>query len=825
MPDPKYDVLLTGKTLPDFPPEQVAAELARIFKMPPAKVAALLEGKPRRIKSGVSKDMAEKYVRHLSNIGAECLHRPCSPKPAAAGAASAATANTTAAPKSSAKPADKTPTLSQDSLRGAFSGDIANGATARGYSVAMVGVALFMLIMPLVYLLLTLGVAVGTWWYGVSNLDLITETPRLGSIMLWGIPVFAGIVLVFFMVKPVLHSIHPQHKGISINLDKHPLLATFIREIVHKTGAPMPVEVRLDMDVNAYAGPLKGFGSLSRKELVLGIGMPLIAGLNTRQLAGILGHEFGHFAQQNGMQANYMIGSINSWFSRCVYMRDAWDERLDEWYEKYDDQRGWFIMVAKLGVWLGRKILGLFLILSAVVSRNLSRQMEFDADRYECGIAGSKTFEQSAKRLLELSVGQQLAIDELQHAWQDGRLSDDLIPAVIRHSQALPTEYQDYIRHALAERSTSIHDTHPSDGERIEAARKLEAAGVFPLELPASVLIRDFPGMCKMLTRDMYEKEWELQFSDAQLTSADDVAEQTRERDENEACLNTYLGALFQPARIIVPEPVKNDVEAATVAETLRQLIPQLRDKIPVYEQMMKKLEQVEGRMADVFKGRMLLQNDVPIAAAEFHLPEASIEVADAAWANARTELAEVRKAIAPVEQLIARRLGLEFRLILKDANDATVSEYNTLVATLKGLARIDEALENFFIHAATLDQLLHTMSEGRDISDKILDQDVKQCVEDYTRILKLLGDAPYPFARGDNITTLREHLIDCAGDPDAIRVQFARVWQSYCCVRDVHQQLNRRIMSRLARMAQDLEDKLHVPHLKVTDNPKQATA
>ncbi len=38
-------------------------------------------------------------------------------------------------------------------------------------------------------------------------------------------------------------------------------------------------------------------GSLWGNDLVLTIGLPLVAGLSAKEFAGILAHEFGHFTQ------------------------------------------------------------------------------------------------------------------------------------------------------------------------------------------------------------------------------------------------------------------------------------------------------------------------------------------------------------------------------------------------------------------------------------------------------------------------------------------------------------------------------------------------
>lgn len=71
------------------------------------------------------------------------------------------------------------------------------------------------------------------------------------------------------------------------------------------------------------------------------IGMPLVAGLDMRQFAGVLAHEFGHFSQGVGMRLTYIIRSISHWFTRVVYERDSWDEWLARSTDNLDLRIAW----------------------------------------------------------------------------------------------------------------------------------------------------------------------------------------------------------------------------------------------------------------------------------------------------------------------------------------------------------------------------------------------------------------------------------------------------------------------------------------------------
>ena len=83
----------------------------------------------------------------------------------------------------------------------------------------------------------------------------------------------------------------------------------------------------MDCLVNASAGFGRDAG-LFGQNLVLTIGLPLVAGLTARQFAGVLAHEFGHFSQGAGMRLSYVVRSVNAWFARVVFERDGWDESL-----------------------------------------------------------------------------------------------------------------------------------------------------------------------------------------------------------------------------------------------------------------------------------------------------------------------------------------------------------------------------------------------------------------------------------------------------------------------------------------------------------------
>src|SRR5207248_927529 len=148
--------------------------------------------------------------------------------------------------------------------------------------------------------------------------------------------------------------------------------------------------------------------------LVLTIGAPLIAGLDAGQFAGVLAHEFGHFTQASGRRLTFLVRSINFWFMRVVYQRDAWDEQLDQAASQWDLRIGWVLHLARLGVWLSRRVLWAFMMIGHVVSSFLLRQMEFHADAHEARLVGGDVFESTTRQMAFLEIAYQVVFNDLR---------------------------------------------------------------------------------------------------------------------------------------------------------------------------------------------------------------------------------------------------------------------------------------------------------------------------------------------------------------------------------------------------------------------------
>ena len=229
----------------------------------------------------------------------------------------------------------------------------------------------------------------------------------------------AGGILIFFLVKPFFAAKAKRPEPITLDPEQEPLLFAFVQKVCGLVGAPAPCRIVVDCEVNASASLRRGLWS---KDLVLTIGLPLATGLEMRQFAGVLAHEFGHFAQGAGMRLTYIIRKINFWFARVVYERDEWDLKLEQ-YAKGGDWRVLIVLHTARGcVWLSRRILWALMHTGHAISCFMLRQMEYDADSYEAKLAGSDAFEATASRLRVLNAATQVAYQDVRQSWASNRL-------------------------------------------------------------------------------------------------------------------------------------------------------------------------------------------------------------------------------------------------------------------------------------------------------------------------------------------------------------------------------------------------------------------
>lgn len=397
------------------------------------------------------------------------------------------------------------PTAAQ--IINAFGGPVERTRVSFLYQLGLVLVAVVMLLLPVVYIGLVVAVAFGVWRFGNHFAFLLTPTGYSGrlyvvKLLAYVTPLLAGTMVVFFMIKPLFARRAARSQPLALNPGAEPALYAFIAKVCETVGAPMPQRIDLDCDLNASAGFRRGLRSLFSNDLVLTIGLPLVAGLSLREFAGVVAHEFGHFTQGFGMRLSYLVRCVNFWFARVCFERDAWDVWLAELVEESQDGRLMLLAgAAQLAVGATRLVLMGLMYLGHGVSCFLMRQMEHDADSYEIKLAGSAAAENTMIKLNILGEGLKRSYKAIRSGWNTSRKLPEDFPAFFRFQyEQLPAAVRTNIADTAGLSRTGLFSTHPSDGDRIRRARLAEAPGVFHLDAPASILFSNFEIVSKQIT-------------------------------------------------------------------------------------------------------------------------------------------------------------------------------------------------------------------------------------------------------------------------------------------------------------------------------------
>jgi len=408
--------------------------------------------------------------------------------------------------------------LTPTQIASAFQGKVSKTGVSVFYQFGLIIVTITMIILPLVYFAF-IGAAGWCvyWWatHGISIFEHASGRAMVGALLFYVTPLFAGIVVVFFMFKPLLARRAPAAQPLALNPAAEPVLFALVRCVCDAVGAPFPKRIDVDCQLNASASFRRGVLSFFGHDLVLTIGMPLVAGMSTRQIAGILAHEFGHFTQGFGMRLTYIIRSVNMWFGRIAYERDAWDVQLEQWAEEAEDGRVMLMVnLVRLAVWFSRLILKLLFFFGHAIGCFMLRQMEYDADSYEIKLAGSETFESAAKRLHVLGKATEASYKDLAAGLKTRKPVPDNFPAfLMNHEAAFSHAAKTQIEDAAGLGKTGIFDSHPSDGDRIRQARRAGESGIFDLDTPATLLFSNFDVLAKQVTQLHYEDDLGIQLA------------------------------------------------------------------------------------------------------------------------------------------------------------------------------------------------------------------------------------------------------------------------------------------------------------------------
>lgn len=691
-----------------------------------------------------------------------------------------------------------------------------------GYLLAMAFVASLLVLLPMIYFAIVVATGYGVYWHAVNDQWMLQPEGRengkamMFRALMYGAPIVVGGVLIAFMLKPFLARQQGGSKPKSLKREQEPVLFAYIEALCDAVGAPHPARIDVTLDVNASASFRHPFFSFLDNSLVLTIGLPLVAGLSVGKFSGIIAHEFGHFSQFAAMRFGNVIERVTAWFSRVVFERDAWDEFLVT-ASGWDIRIAWVFWVSRMVVWLTRQILRGLMMVGVFVSRGLSRQMEFDADRYAARLVGSKTAREIMPSVERLAYAEGWAMSKLNEFFQDGQLVDNLPRLVAAQSRRFKPEAIEAMAKARETRKTAWYDTHPADAERIAQTDAEAAAGVFSVEAPAFVLFSDFDVVARTLTKQLYKRALGNRLDANAIRPVSELIARQDEEDRIDAVARRFAGIVlptYRPVRLPRQEIRREDVSSEQLLAKLTQCRELMRQDP---EKVVKSYRESMGWLAREYSVEVARAGLSAELSMKTFVPDGAKEplASKSAVAKFEKQVAEAIEAeetrLTAFEKLLGHRLMLGLELAVRPETAERVASSlpaaGKLDALLAALLAVDECLGQVVDlqkGLCRLQFLLQQLGSGTppdDLVNAIL-RESRTIARAIAPIQSRLEVVPYPFEHSHESVTLAGWMIESVPPEDSP----FEVYKAVDAMTDNYHAVKRRLLGSLMDVAETAE-------------------
>ena len=288
------------------------------------------------------------------------------------------------------------------------------------------------------------------------------------------------IRLAFFCVVSglaVLISVIPRKDqfvppGPKLEEQDHPKLFAMLREVAAATEQPMPPDVYLLNQVNAFVaarGGRMGIGGVR----VMGIGLPLIQALSVDGLRAVIAHEFGHFWAGDLKLGPWIYKTHTAIAQTVEALADSWIGKPFIWYNH------------------------LFLRVTMAVSR----RQEFVADEVSARVTSPAAAAEALKRIAVAAPAFSLYYRmEVVPALNSGVLPPLAVGFDDFLNSTRVNEMLARIRTENHEGDGHAFDTHPPLEQRLEALASVTTDQLhLPARTPASTLVDNLEVLAQSL--------------------------------------------------------------------------------------------------------------------------------------------------------------------------------------------------------------------------------------------------------------------------------------------------------------------------------------
>lgn len=489
----QYQIVFSGQLRRGFDPERVRDALARQLQLSPDAAARLFDTDKRHLLGrAASQEEARRHLLRLARLGVIArIEAPAAEQPTAG--------ETPAAGEATKAP---TPQKTQTARHLPRFAPLPNNALFRAVLFACAG---FEILAALLYALLLSGVMAGTFYYDIFTLwasNLVGHPLLALGLQLLCFPL--GVLTLLLLAKPLLALRWLPHRGVRITPAEEPDLHAFVEDVCQRIGQSAPVEIRLNNDAAVNLYHHKGWIGFLRGRFVLCLGVPLVASLNSSQLAALIAQTILTFRGRHSPRASYLVMGANRWLQHAIHCDDAFDAGLRNWCDKGRLSPGMVRMLQRLIQW-SRRMMKLRLMFSHLLERRLIHRLIAEADKRAYRLAGSEGFTQLLEQQRLLACATEEVNDALQQQWNtQGTLPDDMIEQLLVRARRYPAEIHNRLRHEQEQEKALTRDTIPGDAQRIKRLSRHHCVPAYACLSPANTLLRHFSKLVRTMSLRYY---------------------------------------------------------------------------------------------------------------------------------------------------------------------------------------------------------------------------------------------------------------------------------------------------------------------------------
>lgn len=554
--------------------------------------------------------------------------------------------------------------------------------------------------------------------------------------------VLIGGVLALFC-RP-LFTVRRDLDDVKLDRDVEPGLYALANTLSARLGVEQVADIYVTTDVvvDASYGSVRAF---KERSLSLRLGLPLLVTLKANEIAALIAHELTHYSHPKIRVVYYLLRNIRQWLYLNVHRRDLFLERLETLSENYRALAA-ITLPIRLGIYFVDKLFAGFLALVENISQQATYEIEFIADEVQAQIIGSRNFDLSLKRLVQVDQAYHYAFEKMLSQESLPANMSDLIHALYVKS---PVPSNQFIEMAVSEQFNGWH-LLPTPSSRTRRIASLNYEPLFHLDKPIEDLCTDLDAMGISLTKAFYQTH-DIQ-SDA--TSASAILDE-RNRPlplpAEMAILKKYSSGLFRRDVVwLLPQDDKlKSLPEDRIIPFLNKVVVSVRHSLPEFNACIGLLDDYNKHLAQFHFYQWLIKDGSK------NRPDAD------AIENAQYVIKEFETKHGRTIESYCKSYGVRVAAAVELGRESKAyRSAKTLMAMLLRLSALQSQVRDAKIKCNTLEKLLARRAEGDVFHQKTISRLTRMVLKTVENIETGIGNfSPSLLAQETPINVLQTRL------------------------------------------------------------------